>query len=107
MSTTVGISSKAKRRDAQIWPAAWNARNVIGRIWIHSIGDRGSSGLGLTIPACTTAAATMMAAVCSPNDRMRVDRRSGLSARDRLMKKTLLSRKTVRAISDFAHRNAG
>jgi hypothetical protein len=33
--TTVGISSKAKMRDATIWPAAWKARRVIGRICIH------------------------------------------------------------------------
>jgi hypothetical protein len=59
------------------------------------------------MPAWTTAAATMRQEVCRPKDRMSVDRRSGVRAREIWMKKRLPSRKTVRAMRDFAHRYAG
>lgn len=83
MRTTVGISSKASRREAQIWPAAWKASRVMGRIWIHWIGARGSSGLGLMMPIWTTVAAMRRAAVWRLKERTSVDRRRGVRARER------------------------
>lgn len=107
VTTTVGISSKARIRETQIWPPAWKAKREMGRICIHAIGARGSSGLGSMTPIWMRMAVARRARVCIPNERIIVERRRGLNSRWRWMKKTLLVKKTVRAMRDFAQRYAG
>lgn len=107
VTTTVGISSSPRIREAQIWPPAWNARREMGRICIHSIGARGSSGFGVITPRWIRIAVARSAAVWIPKDIIIVERRRGLSKRCMWMKKILLVIKTVMAIKDLAQRYAG
>lgn len=74
------------------------------RTCIHSIGARGSSGLGSTMPSWTRRAAARRAAVWMPKERRRVERRRGWRAWEMWTKRRLLARKTLRAMRDLAQR---
>jgi hypothetical protein len=107
VTTTVGISSSARIREAHIWPPAWNDKSEIGRTCIHSIGARGSSGFGVITPSWMRIAVARRAKVWMPNEIIIVERRRGFKIRCKWIKKILLPIKTEIAIKDLAQRYAG